>query len=65
PMCSIQGAIRREWRALSKNCNDVVDPLGGSRRACQQAPIRVVAPRRHSYGYSSSARLAPGRLLAR
>ncbi len=64
-MGSILGAVRKEWPALSKDCNDVVSPLGGSRRACQETAIRVVAPRRNSYGYSSSVRLAPGHFLAR
>jgi len=39
-----QGTVRREWRALSKGCNTVLDYPGSSLRAYREAVSRVVAP---------------------
>ncbi len=38
-----QGAVRREWRALYKDCNAELAYLGHSLRASQEAVICVVA----------------------
>ena len=37
-----QGAVRREWHALYKDCNAALADLGRSLRASQEAVICVV-----------------------
>ena len=39
-----QGAVRREWQALFKDCNAVLAHLGRSLRASREALVRGVAP---------------------
>ncbi len=39
----MQGAVRREWHALSKGCNAVVADWAASLRASRKAAIRCVA----------------------
>ena len=39
-----QGAVRREWRVLVKDCNAGLEPLLGSLRAVREAVARGVAP---------------------
>ena len=51
--------------SIAKGCNTALAHLGGSLRARHYAPIRGVAPRRNSDGYSSSVRLAAERILTR
>ena len=44
PGDSRQGAVRREWHVLCKDCNAVLDHLGSSLRASREAVVRGVAP---------------------
>ena len=61
----MQGAIRRQWRALSKDRNAAMGSWGRSLRADQEALIRYVTPLGKGMAIPGEASLAAKRFLAR
>ncbi len=60
-----QGAVRREWHALFKDCNAVPGHLGRSLRARRETVIRFVAPFDKGQVIACKARRATNRFASR